>query len=336
MIKDFLQETQPVVYQALKNACENNRISSAYLFSGPAGTPKYEAAILLTQSIFCENKKNGLACEECNTCQRVKDGSYADLIVLDGRTGNISKEMIDDLQARFAKTALEKNGQRVYIIRNCENASLSAQNSMLKFLEEPGKGITAILTTDNQSKILPTILSRCTILPFLPMKPESYYQAAVKEDISDQDAYLLSYAGHDLNDIKELAESQEYANAVNMLKQFLNVDGFRQEELLIDYEISWRSHSTDRDKAKKSDLLMLQIFFDLLNLWLHDAIRKEDSGPLWYHDKVMHTSLTPKECAEMIMIVNEEKDLVNKYNDLNLLMDQAFYRLEEYNHERRL
>ena len=104
MIKELLEKQQPIVYRALDNACKTNRISSAYLFTGPYGTPKYEAAVLLAQSILCE-KKNGLACEECNTCRRVREGTYADLMILDGKDESISKEMIDGIQEKFSKTA---------------------------------------------------------------------------------------------------------------------------------------------------------------------------------------------------------------------------------------
>ena len=52
MLKELLKEQQPVVYRALENACVNHEVSSAYLFAGPYGTPKKEAAILLAQSIF--------------------------------------------------------------------------------------------------------------------------------------------------------------------------------------------------------------------------------------------------------------------------------------------
>ena len=174
MIKELLEKQQPIVYRALDNACKTNRISSAYLFTGPYGTPKYEAAVLLAQSILCE-KKNGLACEECNTCRRVREGTYADMMILDGKDESISKEMIDGIQEKFSKTALEENGQRIYIIKNAENATISAQNSMLKFLEEPGSGVTAILTTDNVNRMLPTIISRCTVLPFMPRSAKDYF-----------------------------------------------------------------------------------------------------------------------------------------------------------------
>ena len=172
MLKDQLKKQQPIVYRALENACANDRVMNAYLFSGPYGTMKNEAALLLAQSIFC-SESEGLACEECNTCRRVREGLYTDLIVLDGKKKAISKEMVDSIQEQFSKTSLEgKEGKRVYIIQNAETASISAQNSMLKFLEEPGSGVTAILTTDNINRLLPTIVSRCTVLPFLPQSAQ--------------------------------------------------------------------------------------------------------------------------------------------------------------------
>ena len=230
MLKDQLKKQQPIVYRALENACANDRVMNAYLFSGPYGTMKNEAALLLAQSIFC-SETNGLACEECNTCRRVREGLYTDLIVLDGKKKAISKEMVDSIQEQFSKTSLEgKEGKRVYIIQNAETASISAQNSMLKFLEEPGSGVTAILTTDNINRLLPTIVSRCTVLPFLPQSAQQYYQDAVDAGIPAEDAYLVSHIIRDPSQLMEFYESELYQKAVMMLKQFLNIAPYFWDE----------------------------------------------------------------------------------------------------------
>ena len=127
MLKDRLKKQQPIVYRALENACRRDSVSNAYLFWGPYGTMKNEAALLLAQSIFC-SETDGLACETCNTCRRVKEGLYTDLIVLDGAKKAISKEMVDAIQEQFSKTSLEgTEGTRVYIIQNAETASISAR-----------------------------------------------------------------------------------------------------------------------------------------------------------------------------------------------------------------
>lgn len=338
MLKELLQEQQPIVYQALEKACKNGQVSSAYLFSGPYGTPKKEAAILLAQSIFCEAE--GLACESCNTCRRVKENTYADLVILDGSEEAISKEAIDAIQEKFSKTALEKNGQRVYIILNAENASISAQNSMLKFLEEPGAGITAILTTDNASRILPTILSRCTILPFVPMKQEAYTKMAEEAGVPQEDVYFLSHTVKNLDDLETLypeyeeegrQPSQEFDCIVGMFKQYLNLQ--EREELLIDFEVSWKSKEKDTKKAKAANMRILKGFFDLLMMYAHDVILHHSEGPLWYQKAIAQAEGPSEIYGGLIVIASEEKDKVNKFNDLNLVIDQAFYRLEVYDHD---
>ena len=332
MLKEILQKQQPVVYRALKNACIHDRVSNAYLFSGPAGTHKYDAALLLAMSLLCE-KGDGLACEQCNTCRRVLKGEHADMAVLDGSAGSISKEQIDDIQQRFSRTAAENgSGKAVYIIRNAENASISAMNSLLKFLEEPGSHITAILTTDNISRLLPTIISRCVRLPFVPVSREVRLAEAIRQGIPADDAALLIRTVRRTEDLIPVYESDEYSKAQEMMKQALGISGNRKM-LMTDYDLDFRSQASDRSKGKESDLRLQTMFLDLLAAFGRDAVRKPDEGPRWYRNAVNNCMLTQEKCASLIRIAGEQKDRVNKYNDLNLLMSQTCYRLEEWNHE---
>ena len=332
MRKELLQKTQPVVYRALKNACTKDRVHNAYLFSGPAGTHKFDAALLLAMSLLC-TESDGLACEQCNTCRRVLEGEHADVAVLDGSKGSISKEEIDALQERFSRTAAEQgSGRAVYIIRNAENASIPAMNSMLKFLEEPGDHVTAILTTDNINRLLPTIVSRCIRLPFVPVSAESARIAAVEKGIPEEDAALLARVVRREDELLDVYGSGEYKAAQEMMKQAVGISGERKM-LLTDYEFSFRSQSTDRAKGKESDLRMLTLFFGLLDAYAHDAVTGKAEGPAWYRDAVRNAQYTKEQCADLIRIISEQKDRVNKYNDLNLVMCQTCWRLEEFNHE---
>lgn len=333
MLKDQLKKQQPIVYRALENALRKDRVMNAYLFSGPYGTMKNEAALLFAQSIFC-HESDGFACEECNTCRRVREGLYTDLIILDGKKKAISKEMVDDIQEQFSKTSLEgRDGKRVYIIQNAETASISAQNSMLKFLEEPGSGVTAILTTDNINRLLPTIISRCTVLPFTPMSTEEYYKDAIEAGISAEDAKLISHIIRDPKEIRSFYDSELYEKAVMMLKQFLNIEPYFWGEFLVDWETQWRSSQSDKDRAKAENLTLAAAFFDLVHLFASDVIMNDAGGPSWYHDAVIHAKGTKDQYGKLIVIADEQKDRVNRFNDLNLVMAQAFSRLEEFKHE---
>ena len=335
MLKDLLEKQQPVVYRALQNALQNDSLSNAYLFTGPYGTIKHEAAILLAESIFCE-KQEGFACEACNTCRRVREGLYGDLVVLDGSKKAVSKADVDSIQEKFSRTALENpDGKRVYIIENAETASIAAQNSMLKFLEEPGRGVTAILTTDNMSRLLPTIISRCTILPFVPQSSEAYEELAMEAGIPEDDAYLVSRVVRKADDIVPFYEGEEYKRAVGMLKQYLNLEGMPRDELLVDYDISWKIGG-EKEKAKKANIDLLNAFFDLMLTYCRDIIAHTGKGPMWYREAVKNTKMSEHDSAKLIMIVSEQKDKVNRFNDMNLLMAQTFLRLEDFNNERKL
>lgn len=332
MLAKVLKEQQPLFYHALENACMHNRITNAYLLSGPHGTLKHEAAILFAQSIFCE-KQQGIACQECNTCHRVKSQEFTDMVILDGSTNAISKDDLDQIQERFSKTSLESNsGHRVYIIENIENASISAQNSMLKFLEEPSSGVIAILTTDNIDRILPTIVSRCTLIPFLPLQEEYLLVQAKENGVPDTDAYFVSHLCKDITQMKDFADSSNYEKIQMMFRQYYNLAGDR-DELLVDYDISYRSSEKDTSKAKKDNITILNGFFDFMLLFAHDVICNHTQGPKWYTQLIQQEIHNQTKYGELIIILQEQKDKVNRFNDLNLLMDQTFYRLEEFNHE---
>lgn len=324
MLKDVLKKEEPLVYEMFLNALKSKRVPSAVLLSGPEGTCKKEAALLLAMSILCG--KNDIACEDCETCRRVKDNKYSDFIIIDGNEKSISKEDIDNIQDKYSKTALEnKEGNKVYVLLNFENASISAMNSMLKFLEEPAAGVTAVLTTNNETKILPTIISRCTKISFVPISFEQKLNKAKELNLSNDDLWFISNVSTSLSEMEELANNESYKRAVLMLKQYLNIN--EKAELLIDYDISYRFQGGNSDETKKANIKLLMLFFDLLILYAKDVINRDDNGPAWYHNAVENSSLNHQQCVKLMRIAMEEKNSVNRNNDLNLLMDQAFYRM---------
>ncbi len=328
MVKDRLKKTQPIVFKALENACKG-RLAPAYLFYGPKGSPKYEAAIFLAQSIICEEDE--MACENCLSCQRIENNEYADVLIIDGSEVAISKKDIDDLQIRFSKTAIEEgNSTRIYIIRNIENATIPAQNSMLKFLEDPKDNVIAILTCDNTQRVLPTIISRCITIPFVEEASKIYYDKAIEEGIEEIDAYFLAHIAKDSNDLLEIRDSDEYQRALMMFKAYFNLEGLEKSEILIDYDTSWSFPK----KEKARNITLLKLFFSLMALYAKDVLSHDDLKPSWYHDVVKKANKSNAYYAEILKIANESYDKVNKFNDLNLLLAQSIYRLEELDHDK--
>ena len=199
MIKDLLKEKEPIAYRILKNALMNNRVAHSYLFTGEINPLKKEAAFLMAQSII--EDKNDFACEKCDTCQRIKNNTYFDLIYVDGNTSLIKNEDIENIRSEFYKTALEASGKKIYIIDNINNASTKALNTLLKILEEPSsKDSYAIFITNKKEDLLSTIVSRCLEVPFLTRDFSELINEYINHDIEYIDAYLLTNIHHEFNE----------------------------------------------------------------------------------------------------------------------------------------
>ena len=101
MRKDELQQQQPLFYHALENACMNHRVANAYLLSRYLMEPLNMKLLFYSQRVSFVSGTKGVACEECNTCRRVDEGLYADMVLLDGSKSAISKDDVDAIQEKF-------------------------------------------------------------------------------------------------------------------------------------------------------------------------------------------------------------------------------------------
>ena len=205
MIREELKNSEPIAYRSLENALRNDRVAHSYLFSGEYSPLKIEAAYLLAMSIV-EGKKD-FACEECDTCRRIRKGLYFDVIYIDGYRESIKKDMVERILDEFSRTSLESSGKKVYILANINNASNKVLNMILKFMEEPGNSDTyGILITDKKEDLLPTVVSRCQEIPFLTRDFSHLIKDYQAKGFDYIDAYLLSDIYHrfesdlDLND----------------------------------------------------------------------------------------------------------------------------------------
>lgn len=220
-IANYLEKYQPIIYKTFINAKRDNKLSHAYLLSGSIGMPLKETAMFLAKSLICDDP-NPLACEKCITCLRVDEGNYPDLIIFDGGDGRIKKEDVQKIIGSFDRTALEEKGIMIYVINLVENMTTVAVNALLKFLEEPGRNVFAFLTTENESKVLPTIISRTQVLRFREIDRKEIINNSRIAGVLDEDAEILSGFYNDAEMIKTVSESEEYKVAKQALDDQLN------------------------------------------------------------------------------------------------------------------
>ncbi len=207
--KNYLEKNQPILYKTFASCLESNRLSHAYLIKGNEGAPLLETSLFLAKTLICPHS-NPFACENCINCIRFDEGNYADFKLLNGQERNIKVGDIEELQTFFQKTPTEKSGKMIYIIHLLENSNKETLNALLKFLEEPQKDVYAFITTYNEEKILPTILSRMQHLKLLPIKHNDLIKNAQNEGISLDDCEILSSICGSLESIINTSKDNQY------------------------------------------------------------------------------------------------------------------------------
>jgi len=155
---------QEHIKKALANAINLNKISHAYLFTGPRGTGKTSVARILAKSLNCQQGPTLTPCEVCPSCIDIKNSTPMDVIEIDAA----SNRSVED-----ARNILEKiqyipvNGKfKIYIIDEVHMLTNQAFNALLKTLEEPPENVIFILATTEPHKVLETITSRCQRFDF--------------------------------------------------------------------------------------------------------------------------------------------------------------------------
>ena len=179
---------QEVVAKTLKQAVEQEKISHAYLFSGPRGTGKTSVAKIFAKAMNCPNQVNGEPCNNCYICQAVTEGSLEDVIEMDAASNNGVDEIREIRDKSTYAPSLAR--YKVYIIDEVHMLSTGAFNALLKTLEEPTQNVVFILATTELHKIPATILSRVQRFEFKSIKTqdikEHIYHILEKENISSE------------------------------------------------------------------------------------------------------------------------------------------------------
>lgn len=161
-----LQEVvgQDHIKKALANAINLNKISHAYLFTGPRGTGKTSIARILAKSLNCQQGPTVTPCEVCPSCVDIKNSTPMDVIEIDAA----SNRKVEDAQNILEKIQyVPVNGKyKIYIIDEVHMLTNHAFNALLKTLEEPPENVIFILATTEPQKVLETITSRCQRFDF--------------------------------------------------------------------------------------------------------------------------------------------------------------------------
>jgi len=279
----MLHPWQQSQWQQITQQIAKQRLPHALFLYGNKGLGKVDFARSLAASVLCQQPvadyqaHDYQACGQCASCQLLAAGTHPDLHYLKPVPAektkskkpalNIRIDDIRDLCSKLNQTS-QFSGYRVAILEQADQLTISAANSLLKTLEEPGSGVLIILTSARLHRLPVTIRSRCQMLRFtLPVEEQglAWLQKNLPAD----------YASASTQQLK-LAPKYSYGSPLAALQ---NLQVAEQQQTLADAMMAKMSGKNSLDYALKlAKYDKLQILEGMLS-WIYDLTRLATCGP---------------------------------------------------------
>lgn len=285
----------------LKNACEKDEISHAYIIEGPDGVGKSIMAKYIAALLLCEGNIKDKPCGRCVPCEKIAKGLHPDV----KEFGNNKKSIgINEIRSLIDETELKpyEGSRKVLILKGAQNMTVQAQNAILKTLEEANKGCVIIMLASSTTNILSTILSRCQIIRMGRIqidKVEGFLESQGVDKQSAQRAAELSdgIIGKALEFLKEdYVELRK--DTVELCRKIVDAKPYD----VFDIYDFFGKHKDDYDKV-----------FDVMVAFYRDIIVLKSTKDVKY--------IINKDCYE-ILVEQSQKLSYNKLNDIvKIIMD---------------
>lgn len=264
----------------LENAMKLNKVSHAYILSGEKGSGKKLLADVFAQALQC-NAADKKPCGQCHSCKQALNGNHPDIIhVTHERPNSISVEEIREQLVQDIQIRPYSSPYKIYIVPNADRMTVQAQNALLKTIEEPPSYGVILLLADNESALLPTILSRCVVLSMKPVGDAQVKKYLMEHaGVPDYEADIcVAFAQGNIGKAIWLATSENFnqirSTALHLLKNIPAMD---------------ISEVTAMVKSVAEFKMNVQDFLDFLAVWYRDILyfkATRDINGLIFKDQV--------------------------------------------------
>lgn len=243
------------LFKRIQNALKKDMISHALILQGLK-----EANVLdIAYALVLEMYANG---ETASSAHRILNNTHPNVKLIEALKSNISKDQILSLQHDFNQTSLEE-GPKIYIINDAHLMNASAQNALLKFLEEPHPNLYGIMVTHDALSLLPTIVSRAQLITLPSMAQLQLNQTLMELGYDLQASSIASQCFHRLNEAEEFLKEETTHNLIDSTENLFKAL-FAKDSLLV-----WKVETIPDLAQDKESLTRI---LDLMILYLKDVL----------------------------------------------------------------
>ncbi|GAF14334.1 DNA polymerase III delta prime subunit [Bacillus sp. JCM 19046] len=321
------KEAQPQVVPMLLSSIKKNRMAHAYIFEGQAGSGKQSIAQLMAKSYFCTNKDGYEPCLTCSNCNRIESGNHPDVHVIEPEGQSIKKEQIEFLQKEFAYRSVETSA-KIYVINDANKMTVSAANSLLKFLEEPQGETLALLLTEQPAQLLPTIKSRSQQLRFLPPTNERLAKQLMNDGVDKNHAYFLAELTGNKEAALQLTDADWSFQARSVVLQLMHELYTRPDQAAMTLVDKWIPLMGNR--------LQQETGLEMIVLWLRDLLYTQvgKQGNLIFSDcqkqfDEIALLTSQRVISQSLANVLEAKRQLSANVSIQLVMERLLFTIQE-------
>ena len=265
--KDIRGQEQAI--KLLQKEIATSSVSGTYLFTGPAGVGKSLTALTFAKALNCKEGKTD-SCDRCSSCRKINHQNHPDVRIITPEKDSIKIEQTRSLKREIIYKLYEGR-KKVWIIEKADSLTLEAANSLLKILEEPPAETVLILISPAQGKLLPTILSRCRIIRFLPLSLKEI-EEIIAEHLpqNPEKIHLLARlargkVGEALRLIKEEGILENREEILDSLGKE------RKIEEIFNLAAKWANYNKEE----------LERILDMILFWFRDLLILKQGGDRW-------------------------------------------------------